>query len=503
MENAPIQPDDLPLTDLVSSHTEHLSDWESGFCNDLLRRCSFGGEISRKQGIIVFRIQTKVAKILNIKNGTIVEAPASRPTVSESEQVALDGLQDALTNHRVQKKSIEFATDLIRKAKKYGLSEKQMYWVRKLGGVTAATVASIPTNPEIEALRPLVQHLPSRNTKFAGDLINNYDLSGSLSRNQWRWVEKMTIIGEEVVRTALREDADVVKDYTAVVELFDRTSETLKHPKIHLQVQEGEGEGREAGWSAYNRELVIRTKRRQDEDADIIYVEEVERSVQTDSMTRVYPKTANERGVTITGEFNLNVPGYGPVGRDYNDTDHDIVEVPRGMFGTHRIIHYYVREELSGKGRSTTNGKPESMGQIERTPAIFRPRNHTPDDVLIVMESFRTDPLGTIVRLGKSTGRCSFCNSPLSDRRSRAHGYGPVCAKHYSLAWTHDHADEVEAGIEESVGRQVMELRPGVWSVVDLDTNEVIVTYDTYEQAQADLDEWSRLERVFTDGGEA
>jgi hypothetical protein len=48
-----------------------------------------------------------------------------------------------------------------------------------------------------------------------------------------------------------------------------------------------------------------------------------------------------------------------------------------------------------------------------------------------------------------------------------------------------------------------MELRPGVWSVVDLDTNEVIVTYDTYEQAQADLDEWSRLERVFTDGGEA
>lgn len=503
-----INPNDLTLTDLVRTHTEHLSDWESKFCGDVLRR---GYDLSPKQTSIVSRIQTKVAKILNIENGTITastsgSASRDRPTVSESDQEALDGLQDALDNDRVPDKSKDFATDLIRKAKKYGLSEKQMYWVRKLGGVTAATVASVPTNPEIEALRPLVQHLNEKNAKFAGDLIKNYDLSGSLSNNQWGWVEKMTERGLEAVRTALRDDADVVKDYHAVVELFDRTSESLKQPKIHLQVQEADGDGtNEAGlgpgWTGYNRELIIRTKRRNDEDENTIYVEEAERSVQTASMQKVH-QMKDEAGLTIVGQFSINASRINP-GRVYTDTDYDIVEVPRGSFGRHTLTDYYVRAELTGRGRSKTRGRSTSMGQVERTPTIYRPRNNTPDDVLIVMEQFRTDPLGTIVRLGKATGRCSFCGSPLSDRRSRAHGYGPVCAKHYSLEWSHDHADEVEAGIENAVSRQVMELRPGVWSVVDVELNEVITSYDNIEQAQADIDEWSRLERTYTDGGEA
>lgn len=208
----------------------------------------------------------------------------------------------------------------------------------------------------------------------------------------------------------------------------------------------------------------------------------------------------DEDGKDIPGQFCRNssrrMPGQVFSSDIFNDTDHDIVTTPDGK--------HFVRQELdSGRGRTQTNGSPTSMGQVERNPAIYRPRNNTPDDVLIVMEQFRTDPLGTVVRLGRATGRCCFCSSPLSDRRSRAHGYGPVCAKNYGLEWSHDHADEVEEDIEQSVGRVVMELRPGVWSVVDLDTNEVIISYDTMEQAQNDLDEWSRLERTYTDGGEA
>lgn len=441
-----INPTDLTLTDLVNDHTEHLSDWESRFCGDVLRRCSFGGETSLKQGEVIRRIQAKVAKILNTESGAIVRHRPhnDRPTLSESDQDALDALQDALDNDRVPDKSKDFATDLIRKGKKYGLSEKQMYWVRKLGGVTAATVASVPTNPEIEALRPYLPYLNEKNAKFAGDLVKQYDLRGSLSSNQWTWVEKMTITGKEAHRTALREDNAVIPDYTAVVELFDRTEGTLKQPKIHLLVDEGNGVPHRPGWTPMMRELVVRAKRRNIEDPDTLYVEIANRTVQM---------------------------------------------VEKGD-GTNR------------RGRSESS-RPESMGQVEKTPKIFRPRNHTPDDVLIVMEQFRNDPLGTIVRLGKATGRCSFCGSPLWDRRSRAHGYGPVCAKHYGLEWSHDHADEVEAGIEEAVGRQVMELRPGVWSVVDVELNEVIISYDNIEQAQADLDEWSRLERTYTDGGEA
>ena len=445
-----ITPDDLPLTDLIHAHTEHLSDWESRFCCDVHRRCGYDVP-SPKQTAVLLRIQTKVAKVLNTESGAIVRHRPhnDRPTLSESDQEALDGLQDALDNDRVPDKSKDFAADLIRKGKKYGLSEKQMYWVRKLGGVTAATVASIPTNPEIEALRQYLPYLSEKkqrfgSAKFAEDLVKQYDLRGSLSRNQWTWVEKMTIIGKEAHRTALREDNAVIPDYTAVVELFDRTEGTLKQPKIHLLVDAGDGVPFRPGWTPMMRELVVRAKRRNNEDPDTLYVEIANRTVQ-------------------------------------------MVEKDDG---TNR------------RGRSESS-RPESMGQVEKTPKIFRPRNHTPDDVLIVMEQFRNDPLGTIVRLGKATGRCSFCGSPLWDRRSRAHGYGPVCAKHYGLEWSHDHADEVEAGIEEAVGRQVMELRPGVWSVVDVELNEVITSYDNIEQAQADIDEWSRLERTYTDGGEA
>lgn len=38
-------------------------------------------------------------------------------------------------------------------------------------------------------------------------------------------------------------------------------------------------------------------------------------------------------------------------------------------------------------------------------------------------------------RWGKLYGRCVFCSLPLTDERSIAVGYGPVCAEHHGLPW--------------------------------------------------------------------
>lgn len=45
------------------------------------------------------------------------------------------------------------------------------------------------------------------------------------------------------------------------------------------------------------------------------------------------------------------------------------------------------------------------------------------------------DPAKVAAEHGKLTGRCCFCNLPLTDERSTAVGYGKTCANHFGLAW--------------------------------------------------------------------
>lgn len=75
-------------------------------------------------------------------------------------------------------------------------------------------------------------------------------------------------------------------------------------------------------------------------------------------------------------------------------------------------------------GRVHTNGNFE---QSRRDPPPFT--------VTDVLKRFSADPVGQASAHGHLTGKCCFCNRPLSDERSTAVGYGPVCAGHFGLAW--------------------------------------------------------------------
>lgn len=52
-----------------------------------------------------------------------------------------------------------------------------------------------------------------------------------------------------------------------------------------------------------------------------------------------------------------------------------------------------------------------------------------------ILKDFAEKPAETAAAYGKLTGKCCFCNSGLTDKKSTAVGYGPVCAKHYDLPW--------------------------------------------------------------------
>lgn len=56
-----------------------------------------------------------------------------------------------------------------------------------------------------------------------------------------------------------------------------------------------------------------------------------------------------------------------------------------------------------------------------------------PPGVMALLDEMNDDPAGFIRRFGVRTGRCCFCDLPLTDETSMGWGYGPVCAKTYKL----------------------------------------------------------------------
>lgn len=63
----------------------------------------------------------------------------------------------------------------------------------------------------------------------------------------------------------------------------------------------------------------------------------------------------------------------------------------------------------------------------------FYPRPGCPTAVFVLLDEFQVDPLLFVVKYGKKTGQCCFCNMGLDDPNSVFLGFGPVCARHRGL----------------------------------------------------------------------
>ncbi len=57
------------------------------------------------------------------------------------------------------------------------------------------------------------------------------------------------------------------------------------------------------------------------------------------------------------------------------------------------------------------------------------------DKVQVKLKALAADPAATATEHGRLTGNCCFCGISLTDERSTAMGYGPICADHYGLPW--------------------------------------------------------------------
>jgi hypothetical protein len=69
------------------------------------------------------------------------------------------------------------------------------------------------------------------------------------------------------------------------------------------------------------------------------------------------------------------------------------------------------------------------------TAGEFQPGRDAPVDLADKLRRFAADPAGVAAEYGRLHGACCFCSRALSDERSTAVGYGPICADHYGLPW--------------------------------------------------------------------
>jgi hypothetical protein len=79
-------------------------------------------------------------------------------------------------------------------------------------------------------------------------------------------------------------------------------------------------------------------------------------------------------------------------------------------------------EDRTWYGRIALDGV--FVGSREASPAVVE-----------TLKALAADPAGKAALHGRQTGCCCFCNRELTDDRSIAVGYGPICADHYGLPW--------------------------------------------------------------------
>lgn len=87
---------------------------------------------------------------------------------------------------------------------------------------------------------------------------------------------------------------------------------------------------------------------------------------------------------------------------------------------------------VAEKGRF---GEAKWFGRIKLDGTFEAAKDGAPPALVSYLAEFAAKPAETAAAHGHTTGNCCFCDRPLTDERSTSVGYGPICAKKWSLPW--------------------------------------------------------------------
>lgn len=80
------------------------------------------------------------------------------------------------------------------------------------------------------------------------------------------------------------------------------------------------------------------------------------------------------------------------------------------------------------------------------------------------LSKFRENPVEFLAQCSRDMGRCSYCNLPLEDPRSKKIGYGSTCAKRWGLPWGDDSYMEKAPSFAKNYNEQGAGLLAGLRS---------------------------------------
>jgi hypothetical protein len=101
----------------------------------------------------------------------------------------------------------------------------------------------------------------------------------------------------------------------------------------------------------------------------------------------------------------------------------------------------YVGELLALSQERTSAGRRPMYGRLNRDGVYTATVGRTSveleiyEEVLRTLRDFAANPAEYAAAHGRATGNCCFCGRGLTDERSVAVGYGPICADYYGLPW--------------------------------------------------------------------
>ncbi|HTB46633.1 MAG TPA: DUF6011 domain-containing protein [Acetobacteraceae bacterium] len=98
----------------------------------------------------------------------------------------------------------------------------------------------------------------------------------------------------------------------------------------------------------------------------------------------------------------------------------------------------YVGQVMITGAEYNANGRRPWLGRITLAGKFLpAPRLEARNAIMLaaVLRDFAADPAGVAAAYGRATGACCFCSLTLTDERSTAVGYGPICAKNWHLPW--------------------------------------------------------------------
>lgn len=150
--------------------------------------------------------------------------------------------------------------------------------------------------------------------------------------------------------------------------------------------------------------------------------------------------TAAKPATATVGDFSAVIAMFAAASKDAKRNPKVRLQLPNGKPIVLSVAGPAARQPgtvnvTDGKpyGSSIWYGRVTPKGEWQKSTMSNGAETDTA--ITALLTAFAANPLKVAKAYGETTHHCCFCGITLTDKRSKAAGYGPICADKFGLAW--------------------------------------------------------------------